>query len=112
MALIAAHLGIVSEDVIMDMAFDWFQEVLAVLGEVVNFSAIVNYAGNSFCEKSWDMILDNNPMLKGQILNAQDRTLEAFFNSAEVKVVKGSKKHGEENGVAGAGSNGEGQGPV
>lgn len=90
MALIAAHLGIIDEDAIMDMSFDWFQEVLGVLGEVVNFTAIANYAGNSFCEKSWDMILDANPMLKGQILSAADRALEAFFNTAEVKEIGGT----------------------
>ena len=109
MALIAAHMGVVSEDEIESMSFDWFQEVLAVLGEVVNFTAIANYAGNSFCEKSWDMIMDNNPMLKGQILNAADRALEAFFNTAEVKVVKGDGNNGKETGTPWAGSNVPGQ---
>lgn len=102
--MIAAHLGVINEDEIMDMSFDWFREVLDVLGEVVNFTAIANYAGNSFCEKSWDMILDANPMLKGQILNSTDRALEAFFNTAEVIEIEGTGEHGKEDNPARTGS--------
>ena len=95
MALIAAHLGIIDEDAILDMSFDWFNDVLEVLGEVVNYNAVVNYAGNSFCEKSWDMILDSNPMLKGQILTADQRTWQNFFNTAEIKTIERGKGHGK-----------------
>lgn len=95
MALIAAHLGIIDEDAILNMTFDWFNEVLEVLGEVVNYNAVVNYAGNSFCEKSWDMILDSNPMLKGQILTADQRTWQNFFNTAEIKTIERGKGNGK-----------------
>ena len=104
MALIAAHLGIIDEDAILNMTFDWFNEVLEVLGEVVNYNAVVNYAGNSFCEKSWDMILDSNPMLKGQILTSDQRSWEQFFNTAKIRTItKGERKNGEANGGFGAG---------
>lgn len=95
MALIAAHLGIIDEGAILDMSFDWFNSVLEVLGEVVNYNAVVNYAGNSFCEKSWDMILDSNPMLKGQILTSDQRTWQNFFNTAEIKTIERGKGHGK-----------------
>ena len=89
------------------MSFDWFQEVLGVLGEVVNYNAIVNYAGNAFCEKSWDMIMDSNPMLKGTIMTAQDRALADFFNNAKVTgIIRKGDNNGQANGNPGAGSNG------
>ena len=96
-----------SEDAIEDMSFDWFQEVLGVLGEVVNYNAIVNYAGNAFCEKSWDMIMDSNPMLKGTIMTAQDRALADFFNNAKVTgIIRKGDNNGQANGNPGAGSAG------
>ena len=88
------------------MPFDWFNEVLDVLGEVVNFTAIANYAGNAFCEKSWDMILDNNPMLKGQILPSEQRALEKFFMTADIKKVRKGDGNGKDHEGTGAGSNG------
>lgn len=120
MALVAVHLGVVDQREIDDMSYDWFTDVLDVLGEVVNFSAIVNYAGNAFVEKSWDMILDNNPMLKGVAPTAEERQMAAFFDTSNAKVIK-SKGEGigglslfegriERNGNRTAGAEGEGQG--
>lgn len=43
------------------MSIPFFDGVLEALGYRLNYEAIVNYAGNSFCEKSWEMISDNNP---------------------------------------------------
>lgn len=74
------------------MSYNWFEDVLDVLGEVVNFKAIVNYAGNAFVEKSWDMILDSNPMLKGTIPSAAERQLANFFDTAQVTIIKASDK--------------------
>ena len=74
------------------MSYNWFETVLETLGEVVNFSAVVNYAGNAFVEKSWDMILDSNPMLKGVMPSASDRSIAAFFDSAKTTVVKSNGK--------------------
>ena len=44
------------------MSYMLFESVLEELGRKLNYDAVVNYAGNSFCEKSWDMIMDSNPM--------------------------------------------------
>ena len=92
------------------MSYDWFRELLDVLGEFVNYDAVVNYAGNAFCEKSWDMIMDSNPMLKGQILTADERSWQNFFATAKYKVVKGGQGNGsgsEEHHGAGTGGAGE-----
>lgn len=44
------------------MSHLFFEEVLSQLGKKLNYDAVVNYAGNSFCEKSWEMISDANPL--------------------------------------------------
>lgn len=109
MTLLAAHCGVVSEDEILNMSYDWFTDLLDVMGEFVNYEAIINYAGNAFCEKSWDMIMDSNPMLKGQILTTEQRSWETFFNTATIKtVIKGEASNGEANGHPGPGGNGQG----
>ena len=54
--MIAAHLGVVDEEQINNMSYVFFDVVLRELGYKLNFEAVVNYAGNAFCEKSWDMI--------------------------------------------------------
>lgn len=69
------------------MAYDWYEEVLNVLGEVVEYEAVVNYAGNPYVEKSWDMILDGNPILKGVIPNAAERALANFLDNSPVMVM-------------------------
>lgn len=104
MVLLAARCGVVNEDEIMNMSYDWFTDMLDALGEFVNYDAIINYAGNAFCEKSWDMILDSNPMLKGQILTSDERTWENFFNTATIRTItKGERDNGKANGSFGAG---------
>lgn len=100
----AARCGVVSEDEILNMSYDWFTDMLDVLGEFINYDAVINYAGNAFCEKSWDMIMDSNPLLKGQILTSEQRTWENFFNTATIRTIsREEKKNGEANGGFGAG---------
>ena len=85
MALIATHLGVVDENQINEMSYIFFEDVLEQLGHKLNFDAIVNYAGNSFVEKSWDMIVDSNPMLIGdgkQMSRRQKNDMIAFFGNA------------------------------
>ena len=78
------------------MTYIFFEDVLAELGHRLNYEAIVNYAGNSFCEKSWEMITENNPF------NIQDntdgktnmnvmRSLADLFNSADITIKKRDK---------------------
>ena len=49
------------ENTINHMSFVFFEDVLAELGHKLHFDAIVNYAGNGFMEKSWDLISEHNP---------------------------------------------------
>lgn len=109
----------IDEEAIEEMSYDWFGTVLDTLGEVVNFSAVVNYAGNAFVEKSWEMIMDSNPMLKGLIPTAAERQIAAFFDNAKPTVIKSTGKgtggigllNGEIKriGNGSAGAEGEGQ---
>lgn len=72
------------------MSFLFFQDILEELGHKLAYDAVVNYAGNSFCEKSWEMIMDNNPMNMasgGKVNRAMD-TFVDMLNSADIKVVK------------------------
>lgn len=58
----AVYLGQVEEEKILAMSIPFFDGVLEALGYRLNYDAVVNYAGNSFCEKSWEMISENNPL--------------------------------------------------
>ena len=61
-ALIATHLGVVDEEQINNMSYVLFEDILEELGHKLMYEAAVNYAGNSFCDKSWDIIQDFYPM--------------------------------------------------
>ena len=65
-----------------------FRNVLKVLGYRLQYEAAVGYAGNSFCEKSSEMIDDTNPMnmLSGRTKQKKDATLLSFLESADVKI--------------------------
>lgn len=93
MALIATHIGVVDEDVINNMSYLFFEDVLAELGHKLQYEAVVNYAGNAFVEKSWDMIQDANPFNAGDghhMSAKQQQDMINFFSGARV-VQKGSK---------------------
>ena len=62
MALIATHLGVVDEEQINNMSYNLFEDILEELGHKLMYDAAVNYAGNSFCDKSWDIIMDFYPI--------------------------------------------------
>lgn len=72
------------------MSFVFFESVLSELGKKLNYDAIVNYAGNSFCEKSWDMIQEAYPMGGGKKegMNA----VASFFDSAVVHIKNANTK--------------------
>ena len=96
MALIAVHLGIVDEEALDNMSYVFFEDVLEELGHKLNYDAVVNYAGNSFCDKSWEMIRDNNPfVLAGDNISGGSRVadkLSQFFANAEIPVVRSEGK--------------------
>ena len=100
MALVAVHLGIVDEDQINNMSYVFFENVLTELGHKLTYDAIVNYAGNSFVEKSWDMITEHNPMNiteDGRSRNVM-KNLVGFLDSAATKVKIGKPKIGKGGG--------------
>lgn len=73
------------------MSWVFFEDVLEELGRKLNYDAVVNYAGNAFCEKSWDLITENNPM---SYKTKEDKALggfAAFLAKADVKIKRRSK---------------------
>lgn len=73
------------------MSYVFFEDVLEELGHKLTYDAVVNYAGNAFCEKSWDIISDHNPLLvntDGKGNSQAMKSLASFFNSADIKVRK------------------------
>lgn len=69
------------------MSYVFFEDVLEELGHKLNFEAIANYAGNSFMEKSWDIITEANPMMMGEgkhMSNSQAKSFADFFSRARV----------------------------
>ena len=70
------------------MSYVFFEDVLEELGHKLTYDAVVNYAGNSFCEKSWELIADHNPMtLKKD--TPEDKAMQGIakmFGSANVKI--------------------------
>lgn len=79
--MVAVHLGVVDEEQIDNMTCVFFDGVLEQLGRKLSYDAVVNYAGNSFCEKSWDMIMDANPMFAGGAHHANQtlKSIAGFF---------------------------------
>lgn len=77
----------IDEEQIDNMSYVFFSDVLEELGHKLNYDAVVNYAGNSFVEKSWDMIMDSNPMNIGDgkhMSNRNAKTFADFFSKAKV----------------------------
>ena len=86
----AVHLGVVDEEAIWEMRYPFFNACLIELGLKLNYDAVVNYAGNAFADKSWDMIARSNPM-KIDVENMRQEAhgvnaLMAFVNSAGLRI--------------------------
>lgn len=71
-------MGIADESAIDNMSIPFFEAVLSELGKKLNYDAVVNYAGNAFCEKSWDMIHDANPFTNKKA--ESENAFEQFIN--------------------------------
>ena len=82
----ATHLGVVNEQEINNMSYLFFQSILTELGHKLSYEAVVNYAGNSFCKDSWNMIMDSNPMTMDENGRGskQQQTLANFLGSARI----------------------------
>ena len=103
MALIATHLGVIDENQINNMSYIFFEDLLTELGHKLSYDAIVNYAGNSFCKDSWDMIMDTNPLMMDENGRGSknQRTLADFLGGARLATsedlakMKGNKGNGK-----------------
>lgn len=84
------------EYAINEMSIPFFDDVLEELGHKLAYDAIVNYAGNSFCEKSWDMIQESNPFTVAEQASLGSsrmaNKLAGFFANANIPVVKSEGK--------------------
>ena len=92
--MIAAHLGVIDEEQINNMSYVFFDDVLRELGYKLNFEAVVNYAGNAFCEKSWDMIEKSNPFNIADRRNGSQAmsNLAGFFGKSRIRIMGGKTK--------------------
>ena len=78
------------------MSYVFFEDVLAELGHKLTYDAVVNYAGNAFAEKAWDMITENNPFNVGGDTNKKAMNdLAGFLAGATVKTGKGRQPKGK-----------------
>lgn len=88
----AVHLGIVDEDAILNMSWIFFSDILNSLGHKFRYDGIVNYAGNSNCEKAWEMIDDSNPLnMSKQNTQQGSGGLAKLLNSGMIHI-KGADK--------------------
>lgn len=65
------------------MSLLFFENVLEELGKKLNYDAVVNYAGNSFCEKSWEMIQKAFPLGENEDKGGSS-SIAAFFENARI----------------------------
>ena len=66
------------------MSYIFFKSILTELGHKLSYDAVVNYAGNSFCKDSWEMICNANPMSMDENGRAtkQQQTIANFLGGA------------------------------
>lgn len=88
-AMLAAHLGVVDEAQINNMSWVFFDDVLTELGYKLHYEAVVNYAGNAFCEKSWDMIEKSNPFNLIQRGTQTMGNLASFLAGSTITIMGG-----------------------
>lgn len=65
-----------TEEEIDNMSIPIFHEVLNQLGKRLNYEAVVNYAGNSFVQKSWEMIEQANPLRSSSEKNSSSSAMQ------------------------------------
>ena len=91
--MLAAHLGVIDEEQINNMSWVFFDDVLRELGYKLNYEAVVNYAGNAFCEKAWDMIDRSNPfnIVDGRNGTQAMNNLAGFFGKSTIRIMGGNR---------------------
>lgn len=63
------------------MSIPFFKAVLKALGKRLNYEAVVNYAGNSFCKDAGKLISESNP-LRSERENVANGLLGLFSSVA------------------------------
>ena len=93
------HLGIADENLINEMSMVFFDDIIEELGHKLIYDAVVNYAGNSFFEKSWDMISEHNPFTVAEDeangSSSRAKALANFFNNANIQIIEPEKSYSE-----------------
>lgn len=86
--MVALHLGIEDEERILNMSGVFFEQVMREIGYKLNYEAISNYAGNSFAENSWDMIMKNNPMnITEKSKESEANNMANILGKGEIKII-------------------------
>lgn len=68
------------------MSYIFFSDIITEQGHKLNYEAVVNYAGNSFCKDSWDMIQKANPFGDHDTKNVVGGMMDLFNQAKIVKV--------------------------
>lgn len=76
----------IDEEAIDNMSYLFFCDILRELGHKLNYDAVVNYAGNSFCKDSWKMIAKANPMAEEEAGGVMSGMLKMLNQAKVVKV--------------------------
>ena len=81
-------------DITIIEPYVFFDDVLRELGYKLNYEAVVNYAGNAFCEKSWDMIEKSNlfNIADGKNGSQAMSNLAGFFGKSTIRIMGGKSK--------------------
>ena len=69
------------------------EEVVRRDEDKLHFEAIANYAGNAFCEKSWDMITKSNPFNIAEANGGRAMSnIASFFGRSKITILGGTGK--------------------
>lgn len=88
-AIVATRLGIVDEEAINNMSIVFFDEVFESLGKILTYEAVSNYAGNSFCKDSWEMIMEHHPLTKTKKSGKGLDQMVGILGNMKIRTVSG-----------------------
>lgn len=93
------------------MSYLFFQQTLTVIGYRLRYEGYSNYAGNSFCERSDEMIESYNPIniLSGADKKKQNQGVLTMLEGPGVKTMKktSGKRKSIVDQIRGGGNDGE-----
>lgn len=97
------YLGESDEGKILSMSYPFFQSILKQLNRKLKYDAAVGYAGNSFFQKSNELINENNPLTKDASENVASygQQLANMFKMGKIQIEerKGEDKFAEKFGL-------------